>query len=439
MTNHKIISSRRLSWLMVFGCWLVYTVAYIARNTYSASIVTLTGKGMLDEKSAGLVGTLYFIMYGTGHLINGILADRISPVAMIVTGLLGTTACNLLMPSVTPTLWLMCIVWGANGFLQAMLWSPIINIVSGRVSHAIKQRALVVISTTVPTGTVLVYAITSICSFIGAGWQLPFFIAAGGAVTACVTFAVIGKVTLGNRLAETPDAGAKAAKSESGAASDTAKVLPIPKGRSIVAFLAATGALVFLIPVVFHGMLKDGVIAWVPNILKDTFKTTESFSTALTVILPIANLFGSLISNALFLHVFKKNHAATGACVMLIAAIPTALVLVIIIDQSQNLLIAGVICLALLSMLMSGFNYLFSTLVPSLFSVYGRTSTVSGIFNSAIYAGSAVSLYLFAKVKDELSWSATIALWLGLTLASALVLLIMVRPWRRFLDTLPEE
>ena len=273
-------------------------------------------------------------------------------------------------------------------------------------------------------------AITSLCSFRGASWRVPYIIAAGSAVVACVSFAVIGKATFGSSKAspDTPPDGESAPK-------DSVQVLAIPKGRSIVALLAASGALVFLIPVVFHGMLKDGVIAWVPNILKDTYGTTASLSTALAVLLPLANLCGSLISNALFLHVFKRNHAATGACVMLLAAVPTALV----INTKAMPLFAGVICLAVLSMLMSGFNYLFSTLVPSLFSVYGRTATVSGIFNSAIYAGSAVSMYLFAKVQEMFSWSATIALWLGLTVASAVVLLIMIRPWRRFLDTLPEE
>lgn len=428
MTNQKIITSRRLSWLMVFGCWLVYTVAYIARNTYGSSKLILTTAGLLDEQSAGLVGTLYFILYGTGHLVNGILADRISPVAMIVTGLLGTTACNLLMPTVTPTLWQMCLVWGANGFLQAMLWSPIINIVSGRVSHEIKPRALVVISTTVPLGTVLAYAITSLCKLSGVSWHIPFFIAAGSATIACVTFALIARCVSKEKE---EDAGLAKRTENSGAGA----VRPIPGGRSIVALLAASGSLVFLIPVIFHGMLKDGVLEWVPHILNSKYDTEAWMSTALAVILPIANLCGSLISNTLYLRVFKKNHAATGACIMLIAAVPTALVL-----NSSIPLVGGVICLAVLSLLMSGFNYLFSTLVPSLFSVYGRTSTVSGIFNSAIYAGSAVSLYLFPKVKEMFSsWSATIALWLGLTLASAIILLIMVRPWRRFLNDLPEE
>ena len=102
MTAKRQITSKRAGWAIVFACWLVYTVAYFARNTYNASIVTLTGANLVSQSTAGLIGTCYFVCYGTGHLINGILADRISPVVMIVCGLCGTTACNLLMPTVTP-------------------------------------------------------------------------------------------------------------------------------------------------------------------------------------------------------------------------------------------------------------------------------------------------------------------------------------------------
>ena len=438
MTNQKPLTSRRASWALVFACWLVYTIAYIARNTYSASIVTLTGAGGgLTKDTAGLIGTCYFVCYGTGHLINGILADRISPVIMIVTGLLGTTACNLLMPAITPTVWLMIVVWSANGFLQAMLWSPIINLLSRTISPKIRQRALVLISTTVPIGTMLAYLITSVCSFKQASWKLPFFIAAGGAVAACAVFVLISNGTIKN--GSSPKQSKRAIRREkyktTSASPDSRRTYPIPKGRSIVAFLAASGTLIFLAPVIFHGMLKDGIMTWVPSMIKESYGTSESLSTALAMLLPLVNLFGSLISNALFLHVFRKNHASAGSFIMLLAMIPTALIL----NPGALPLTAGVVCLCALSMLMSGVNYLFSTLLPTEFAVFGRTATVSGIFNSAIYLGSAISTYVFGAVAERFTWNATVILWLALTVASAVVLFFMVRPWRRFLNDLPKE
>lgn len=426
MTN--IISSRRASRAMVLACWLVYSVAYIARNTYSASIVTLTGAGLLSQSDAGLIGTCYFIFYGLGHLVNGILADRISPFVMIVTGLCGTTACNLLMTAVTPEVWLMINVWSANGFLQAMLWSPIIHILSGMISPAVKDSALVAMSATVPAGTVAAYLITSVCSYLGADWTVPYFIAAGGTVAVCISFLLIsrGAEHIAKKDSDAPgDAVSAEAAVE---VRETGK-------RSIIAFLAASGTLVFLIPVVFHGMLKDGIMTWVPSMLTDSYGISDSLSTLLAVLLPIANLFGSFFSNYLFLHVFRRNHASTGAFVMLLTAIPTALVMM----TGRFPLAAVVICLALVSMLTTGFNYLFSTLIPASFAVFGRASTVSGVFNSSIYVGSAISTYVFGAVAQRLSWNATVFIWLALTLVSAAVLAAMIRPWRRFLDTMDSK
>ena len=423
MTN--IISSRRASRAMVLACWLVYSVAYIARNTYSASIVTLTGAGLLSQSDAGLIGTCYFVCYGAGHLINGILADRISPVFMIVTGLCGTTVCNLLMTAVTPTVWLMLIVWSANGFLQAMLWSPIIHILSGMIAPSTRDRALVVMAATVPAGTIAAYLITSVCSYFGASWTLPYLIASGATAAVCAIFLLLRQSAVRIALTDPDAADEVVPEVAPELASQSA-------GHSIIALLAASGTLVFLIPVVFHGMLKDGVMTWVPSMLTDSYGISDSLSTLLAVMLPIANLAGSFISNFLFIHVFRRNHAATGALVMLLTAIPTALVL----KTGQFPLAVIVACLALVSMLTTGFNYIFSSLIPAEFAVFGRASTVSGVFNSTIYVGSALSTYVFGAVAQRLSWNATVAVWLALTLISAAVLLAMVRPWRRFLNRL---
>ena len=205
--------------------------------------------------------------------------------------------------------------------------------------------------------------------------------------------------------------------------------------RSLPGLLLTSGAFFFLIPVLFHGMLKDGIMTWVPSILRDTYGTSESFSTFLTVLLPLVNLIGPLISQYAYEHVFRRNHAAAGAVSMLAAAIPAVLLV-----RIESLPLAfSVICLALFSMLMMAFNHLFSALLPARFGFCRRSSTVSGIFNSTIYAGSALSTYGFARIAEHFSWTATIGIWLAITLLATGVLAALIRPWRRFLDRYPEE
>ena len=100
MRTRKILTSEKSSKILVITCWLIYMIAYLTRNTYVASIVHLTGEGLITTSMAGLVSTCYFISYGSGHLINGILADRVSPVPMLSIGIVGTAFSNLLMPVV---------------------------------------------------------------------------------------------------------------------------------------------------------------------------------------------------------------------------------------------------------------------------------------------------------------------------------------------------
>ena len=97
-------------------------------------------------------------------------------------------------------------------------------------------------------------------------------------------------------------------------------------------------------------------------------------------------------------------------------------------------LFAGVVCLALISMLMAAFNHIFSTLVPVEFAPYGRASTVSGIINSLIYVGCALSTYVFGAVSEHIGWGATVTVWLALMAASAVILAFCIKPWGRFLS-----
>ena len=200
---------------------------------------------------------------------------------------------------------------------------------------------------------------------------------------------------------------------------------------SLFKLLLTGGAIIFTVPVVFHGMLKDGVNTWVPSILRDTFLTSTSLSTALAILLPLSGLAGVAFANFLLrCKRLERNHPRIGIVIMLLMAIPLALLL-----QMKSLtLIGGVLCLCLISLLISTNGHVFAVMMPTEFAVCGKASTVSGIFNTLIYAGSAISTYTFGVIAERAGWGVTIAVWLGLALGSVVILAFAVKPWRAFLQ-----
>ncbi|MBQ2256092.1 MAG: MFS transporter, partial [Clostridia bacterium] len=205
---------------------------------------------------------------------------------------------------------------------------------------------------------------------------------------------------------------------------------------SLFKLLLTSGALIFTVPVVFHGMLKDGVNTWVPTILRDSFDVDETLSTVLAIVLPLIALLGFTLANFLLkrkrLH---ENHPLIGIILMGAAAVPT----LILLGVRGMSFVAGLICLCAISLLMESFNHVYSTMMPAKFAHYGKAATVSGIMNSLIYIGSAISTYLFGLVAEWLGWSTTIFIWLCLALVGAAILAFAIKPWKRFIAQMEEQ
>ena len=74
----------------------------------------MTAEFQWSTAAAGAVGSGFFVSYGVGHLISGILGDRLAVKKFMAVGLLGTSLCNLLM-GVFPTYGVIFSVWLLNG------------------------------------------------------------------------------------------------------------------------------------------------------------------------------------------------------------------------------------------------------------------------------------------------------------------------------------
>ena len=76
MTQYILKDSNK-SKLIVAALWFVYAASYFIRTCYAASIAPIVDEGVFSKGEIGLIGTAFFICYGIGQLISGLIGDRV--------------------------------------------------------------------------------------------------------------------------------------------------------------------------------------------------------------------------------------------------------------------------------------------------------------------------------------------------------------------------
>lgn len=124
-------------WLLIL-CWLIYTVAYLARAGISAGFGTLAAHFGTGESYLGMLGSLFFGTYAIGQLVNGYLGDRFPPVRFIAVSMAGSVAVYALA-LLTDSAQLLPVLWGLNGVFLSMLWGPMLRLLCMRFGSAHKE------------------------------------------------------------------------------------------------------------------------------------------------------------------------------------------------------------------------------------------------------------------------------------------------------------
>lgn len=280
-------------------CWTAYFATYICRLNFSAVMPELNTLGLFTKAQMASVSSCFFITYGVGQFINGFLGDRIAPRQMVFGGLLVSSLCNLLL-FFAHGYGVLLFFWGMNGFVQSMVWSPILRLAGEYYDEKGKSKFGIDISTTVPLGTLASYGVSmlalkflpwngvflvcglivlavSLVWFFGTGWLLPKM----------------------ERVAPPPAAQMARASGEK---------LPL---RQFLSLFASSGLILLLIPIAVHGTLKDSVTQWVPTYIVETFAADSSISLLLTMILPIVNVAGAYLAK--WLNRYTRSEPATAS------------------------------------------------------------------------------------------------------------------------------
>lgn len=411
-----ILNDYKKSRLIVAALWIVYAASYFIRTCYAAAIAPIVAEGHFSKSEIGLVGTAFFICYGAGQLISGLISDKVNPFFMIIFGAAAGGFCCFLMP-LAGSMPVMLFIWGANGVFQSMLWSPILRIFSETIDKSLSKKAILNVSLSLPVGTICAYLVsTFIIKY--SGWQLVFI--SGGIII--ILSAVLVVLVL---LYSKKDLSVKA-KTKSYDFEDKSNV---PKGKQGVLSLAVlSGLFIIMLPSFLHGMMRDGITNWVPTMITELYGVSPSFSVFLTIVLPVFNAFGAYAVVPLYKKL-GENEMKTAGVVGALALVPLLLLLL----KNRMSVYVIIVLLALTTSVMYALNYLIISLVPVRFSKFSCTSSVSGILNSAAHIGCAVSSYGFGAVSEKAGWNAVIIIWIAAALMTALLSFLSNIKWNRFI------
>lgn len=156
------------------------------------------------------------------------------------------------------------------------------------------------------------------------------------------------------------------------------------------------------------GVMRDGIEAWAPTIVSDVYGLSTSGSTLSVVLLPAFAVASMAAARRLRAALGDEIKAAV-ALFALGAVCAGAL-----FATAGGTLATGLPLLAILSASMYGVNLMLVCELPGRFAGGGRVGTISGILNSGVYVGAALSIYGFAALRERFAgWRPVFALWIA--------------------------
>ena len=396
--------ARRLTLL----CAAVYFCSYLTRLDYGAVMVEMVRAEGFSRVDASAALTGLFITYGFGQLISGYLGDRVRPQLLIFFGLIACGLMNLLIPFCPSPAW-MTVVWSVNGLAQAMMWPPLVRIMSQHMTESEYKVATVHVSWGSSLGTIVIYLMIPLLLKVSS-WRGVFYCAAAvGMGMAAFWMARYGRVERTRPLQEQA-----APADEPGDAGKSGGGL-----RALMPLLA-----IMMGVIICQGTLRDGITTWMPTYLADTYHMESGKSILTGVLLP---LFG-MVCYQIVLWMNRKLVENELQCAAIIFGVGLVSLLALRLLHAHSFALS-VLILAFAVASMHGVNLIMTCMTPKYLAGSDKISMISGLLNACTYIGSALSMYGVALIADHFGWTVTESLWCAVALLGTLCAAACVPKW----------
>ena len=415
----KKIASSGLTVLFIAACWMAYSFSYIGRLNFSASMADMTSSGVLLKSQAGAVTTGFFICYGCGQFLSGMLGDRINPRYLVFAGLTCSSLLNFGI-SLGPPLWVMIILWSLNGLSQSLLWAPICKIVSDRVSTARRQKACTALATTMAGGTLMAYILSAL--LINAfGWKAAFISGSSATLLAAVVW-----ITVTTKIEHEADKNGVEEDIVAVHEDDGEEVPHEEIPTNLWQLLCVSGLTILALVGGVQGVLKDCMSTWVPTFIEDMFNMRTLNSILTRAYFPIFGNFGPILTNKIMI---TTPHELSSLFILFVISAGCLAMLALF---GRFSIVISIIALAVTYACSLGQNMILIGTLPMYFSKAGKVSTITGTMDAVCYLTTAVVSSVTGVLVDRTGWTIVMAGWFVLSALAAVGTIFAKRRWNKF-------
>jgi sugar phosphate permease len=404
---------KRMFWLM----WVTYASFYLLRVNISIALPDIMKEFSFTKTDMGLVLSSLFVLYAIGQGVNGQLGDKINSRRIITLGLLSSAVLNIIFGFGGGFLGLMIVLWGLNGYFQAMGWGPTVKAMANWFPASVRGKIAGRLGTSyIIGGAVSWFLAGSIVKYFD--WRFTFWFPA----IFCIFIAIHWFTRVRNAPEEVGLPNVE----------EQEKGIEIKEIRKDVHIgFRNTLRITLLNPYVWFAafglfglnIVRFGFMSWAPTFMFEEQGATISVAAYRAIAFPVAGGLGALFAGWASDRMFRNRRAPVSFIMLLFLAIFCYLYRIV----PGNNWVVSLIVLLFVGFLTFGPHVLLVTALPVDLGSRKAASSVTGFIDAMGYLGAGLTGVGTGYLVENFGWTAGFYLWIvGAIFAATMMLLIWI-------------
>lgn len=399
---------------ILFTSWITYASFYLIRVNMSVAIPGIIKEFGISKTAMGGVLTALFAAYAFGQFVNGQIGDKFGARKVVTVGLIISALLNIIFGFTQGFLISMIVIWGLNGFFQAMGWGPIVKTVASWFQPQKRGVASGILGTSYILGSSLSLLLAG---FVAGhwGWRWAFWFPAIVTIIVALHWAIRIRNSCEDEGFE-PIERVEVDKEKAEESGIAIKYAGVKHSLGLI----LTDKRVWLASLCLFGLniVRYGFLDWAPTYFFQVQKAAISVAAYKTLIFPLAGAVGALSSGWLSEKVFRRRKALIAAIMLLVLAVAIWSFYQIPVGNW----ILSLIVLAIIGFLTFGPHMMIVTILPMDLGTKERASSVAGFIDGWGYIGAALTGVGTGFLVDHFSWHAAFNFWIsGAIIAAVLI------------------